>query len=80
LVTPTGRLTGIEPFRGFFTGFSDAKITVLDVNGQGGKITKHWILRGTHEREMFGIPATNKKVEIYGVTVVFVKNGTALQE
>jgi|TARA_B110000503_G_scaffold94546_1_gene142455 hypothetical protein len=84
LITSTGNLIGIEAFQSYynnyFTGFSDAKITILDVYGQGNLITKHWRFTGTHDGEMFGIPATNKKMDLYGVSLVTMKNGKVLKE
>ena len=46
----------------------------------GEKIVKHWSFKGTHDGEMFGIPATNNKVEINGTTLVLMKDGKVLQE
>lgn len=79
LVNSNGNLTGIEElkkyYNNYFTGFSDAEITIIDVYGQGDLITKHWRFRGTHNGEMFGIPATNKKIDLSGVLLLVMKNG-----
>jgi|TARA_B110000908_G_scaffold94195_1_gene111657 hypothetical protein len=84
VVTASGNITGIEAFRDYYnnylTGFSDAEFTFIDVFGQGDKIVKHWNFKGTHDGEMFGIPATNKKVDISGTTLVLMKDGKVLQE
>ncbi|MDC0593488.1 ester cyclase, partial [Flavobacteriaceae bacterium] len=62
VVTATGNITGLDSFRdyynNFLTGFSDAEFTFIDIFGQGDNIVKHWNLKGTHDGEMFGIPAT----------------------
>ena len=84
VVTATGNITGIDAFRDYYnnylTGFSDAEFTLVDVFGQGNKIVKHWNFKGTHDGEMFGIPATNNTVDISGATLVTVKDGKILKE
>ena len=68
VVTSEGNITGIEAFRDYYnnylTGFSDAQFNFIDVVGQGDKVVKHWNFKGTHDGVMFGIPATNKKVNM----------------
>jgi len=54
--------------------------TIVDVFGQGDKIVKHWNFKGTHTGEFFGIPASGKKVDIDGVTLVKMKDGKIAQE
>jgi len=84
VVTATGNITGLDSFRdyynNFLTGFSDAEFTFIDIFGQGDNIVKHWNLKGTHDGEMFGIPATGKKVDLSGTTIVKMKDGKILQE
>lgn len=83
-VTAEGNITGIEAFRDYYnnylTGFSDAKFNFIDIFGEGDKIVKHWNFKGTHDGDLFGIPPTNKKVDISGTTIVFMKDGRILQE
>jgi predicted ester cyclase len=57
------------------TGFSDAKFTMIAVYGQGDLITKHWRFQGTHDGKLFGILASNNKVDLYGVALVVMKDG-----
>ena len=84
VVTASGNITGIDAFRDYYnnylTGFSDAEFTFVDIFGQGDKIVKHWNFKGTHDGEMFGIPATNNTVDINGTTLVLMKDGKVLQE
>jgi predicted ester cyclase len=83
-VTAEGNITGIEAFRDYYnnylTGFSDAEFNFIDIFGEGDKIVKHWNFKGTHDGDLFGIPPTNKKVDISGTTIVFMKGGRILQE
>jgi steroid delta-isomerase-like uncharacterized protein len=84
VITSNGNVEGIDAFKDFYsnyvTGFSDAEFKVIDAFGQGDRIVKHWQFKGTHDGEFFGIPATNKKVDLKGTTLVTMKNGRVMYE
>ena len=67
-------------YANFLTGFSDITFTIKDVFGQGNKLVKHWNFKGTHTGTFFGIPATGKKVEVDGVTLVRMQDGKIAEE
>ena len=77
-------VVGIDSARAYYanylTGFSDITFTVKDVFGMGNKLVKHWNFKGTHTGMFFGIPATNKKVDIDGVTLVRMEDGKIAEE
>ena len=77
-------VVGIDSARAYYanylTGFSDVSFTIKDVFGMGNKLVKHWNFKGTHTGLFFGIPATNKKVDIDGVTLVRMENGKIAEE
>jgi steroid delta-isomerase-like uncharacterized protein len=77
-------VVGIDSARAYYanylTGFSDVSFTIKDVFGMGNKLVKHWNFKGTHTGTFFGIPATNKKVDIDGVTLVRMENGKIAEE
>lgn len=79
LITSPENVVGIENVKAFYanyiTGFSNIEFTVIDVFGQGNKIVKNWNFKGKHTGDFFGIPATGKSVDLYGVTLVKMKNG-----
>ena len=83
-ITADGDIMGIDAFKAYYnnylTGFSDAEFNIVDVFGQGDKIVKHWNFKGTHDGDFFGIPATGKKVDLIGTTLVLMKDGKILQE
>jgi predicted ester cyclase len=60
--------------------FSDSSFIIKDVFGIGNKLVKHWNFKGTHTDVFFGISATNKKVDIDGVTLVRMENGKIADE
>jgi len=83
LETPEN-VVGIQGFKEYYqnylTAFSDITFTFVDAFGQGDKIVKHWNFTGTHTAEIFGVPASGKKVSINGVTLVKMKDGKIAQE
>lgn len=77
-------IVGIDSARAYYanfsTGFSNISFNIKDVFGSENKIVKHWNFKGTHTGDFFGIPATNNKVNIDGVTLVTMENGKIAEE
>ncbi|WCO02731.1 ester cyclase [Psychroserpens ponticola] len=77
-------IVGIENFKAYYqnfiTGFSNIEFTIIDVFGVDNKIVKHWNFKGMHTGDFFGIPATNRTVDIQGVTITKMKDGKIAQE
>ena len=84
VVTSNGDITGLENFKGYYAnylnGFSDGEFTIVHVFSQGDMLVKQWHFKGTHDGEFFGIPATNKTLDLTGTTIVKMKDGKVLQE
>ena len=84
VATSAGDIIGLENFKNYYnnylTGFSDAEFTIIDAFGQGDKIVKHWNFKGTHDGDFFGVPATGKRVDVSGVTLVKMKSGKIFAE
>ena len=68
VATSAGDIVGLENFKAYYgnyiTGFSDGELIFVDLFGQGDKMVKHWRFKGTHDGDFFGVPATNKKVDV----------------
>jgi steroid delta-isomerase-like uncharacterized protein len=77
-------VTGIDSARSYYanfvTGFSGIQFTIKDIFGQGDKLVKYWNFKGTHTGVFFGIPATGKKVDIDGTTLIRMENGKIAEE
>ncbi|MFM6954456.1 MAG: ester cyclase, partial [Sphingobacteriaceae bacterium] len=43
-------------------------------------LVKYWRFTGTHTGVFFGIPATNKKVDVIGCTIAKIVNGKITEE
>ena len=84
VVTSNGDVTGLENFKGYYAnylnGFSDGEFTIVHVFSQDDMLVKQWHFKGTHDGEFFGIPATNKTLDLTGTTIVKMKDGKVLQE
>jgi len=84
VVTSSGDVTGIDAFRDYYsnylTAFSDAEFTFVHIFGQGDKLVKQWNFKGTHDGDFFGIPATNKSLDLSGTTIVIMKDGKVFKE
>lgn len=83
-ITKPQNIVGIENFKAYYNsylnGFSDGRITFINVFGQGDDIVKQWNFKGTHDGDFFGNPATGKKVDVSGSTIVKMKDGKILSE
>jgi uncharacterized protein len=77
-------VVGIDSARAYYgqflTGFSNTKMDVKDVFGQGDKLVKHWVFSGTHTGPLFGMPPTGKSVSFHGATVVRMQDGKIAEE
>jgi steroid delta-isomerase-like uncharacterized protein len=51
------------------------KLDVRDVVINGERAAVTWILRGTHHGELMNIPATGRRVEVSGTTLLTVEDG-----
>src|ERR1019366_736693 len=59
----------------FRAGFPDIHLTIDDEIYTRDKVVHRWTLRGTHKAPFMGVPATGKKVEFTGTTIVQMKDG-----
>ncbi len=82
--TATVSLTGIDEAKQYYgailRAFSDIEFVIEDAFGQGDKLVKRWVFRGTHTGELSGIPATGKRISLVGVTLARMVNGKITEE
>ena len=67
-------------YNNFLTGFTNIQFTVKDIFGNGDKLVKYWVFKGTHTGLFFGIAATGNSVSIEGTTLVRMVNGKIAEE
>jgi steroid delta-isomerase-like uncharacterized protein len=84
LHTSPNDIVGIDNLKAYYanflTGFSDIEFTIKDVFGQGDKLVKYWVFKGTHTGMFFGIPATGNKVNLEGTTLVRMDDDKIAEE
>lgn len=59
----------------FVAAFPDLHFTVGDVLGERDQVVVAWTISGTHKREFRGVPGTNRKVSVEGVTIHHIAKG-----
>jgi steroid delta-isomerase-like uncharacterized protein len=78
--TVNGQAEAKEFFGAFLTGFSDIKFVVDEILGVDDRIVKRWTFNGTHTGEFSGIPATDKRITVKGVSIARIENGKITEE
>lgn len=76
---PPGMQEGIAGHKAIVTlvrgAFPDLNWGIDDLVAEGDKVVARTTMTGTHLGEFFGIPATGKKVSMYGVHVLRIADG-----
>jgi predicted ester cyclase len=84
LHTKPAEIHGIDSakryYANFVTGFSNRQFTLKDIFGQGDKLVKYWRFTGIHTGLFFGIPATNRSVDVEGTTIARMIDGRIVEE
>jgi len=63
-----------------FSAFPDAHYTIDDMVAEGDKVAVRCTVTGTHKGEFMGIPPTNKKVTVWGISIVRIVGGKLVEE
>lgn len=63
----------------FRTAFPDMRLTEEDVIAEGDKVADRVTVRGTHEGELMGIPATGKQVEFTETHIARIADGKVVE-
>ncbi len=76
--------TGKEQVRAFlaqlFDAFPDLTFEVTYKIARGNNVAEQWIIRGTHRGSFIGVPATGRRVEIPGMSMVELRDGKFLSD
>ena len=81
---PVGMPNGKESFYYFLNsilrqGFPDLKVEILEQVAERDLVTTRKKIRATHTGEIFGIPPSNKKVEINVIDIIRLQNGKYIE-
>ena len=77
---PISREEIIEFGKMLHNAFPDITYSVEELIAEEDKVMSRFIMRGTHEGEYQGIPATGNKVEVSGVMITRIENGKAIED
>ena len=81
---PIMTVHGPEEFKNlvkvYLTAFPDVHLTVEDAFGTGDRVTVRWVSRGTHLGTMMGIPPSNNKVEVMGISIFRMEASQVAEE
>lgn len=58
-----------EQAAGYRAAFSDLQLTIDHQVAEGEYVVTRWTARGTHDGELFGIPATGRSVTTTGISI-----------
>ena len=72
-----GYLMIISMMRG---GFSDIQWTLEDLIAEGNKVAARFTMRGTHNAEFFGVPATGKVIVVHAINFYRLANEQIIEE
>lgn len=64
----------------YHQAFPDMNVTVEDTVLDGDRAVIRYTIRGTHNGELMGIPATGKSGEIAGISMVRLADGKVVEE
>lgn len=73
--TPTDASFLVKFVTGFRHGFSDVKVEIQEILGEGDKISVRKTITATHTGEFMGKQATGKKILINGMDIETLKDG-----
>jgi steroid delta-isomerase-like uncharacterized protein len=80
---PAGWPSGSEGVKAtvsmYRAAFPDLKLASQFEVAEGDKVASYWTLSGTHRGELMGMPATGKRIETYGVSVVRIVGGKIIE-
>jgi steroid delta-isomerase-like uncharacterized protein len=59
----------------YWKAFPDLRFTVTDTLTEGSRLAILWVAEGTHQGPIMNIPATGHRIQVKGMSVIYVENG-----
>jgi steroid delta-isomerase-like uncharacterized protein len=69
----------VEFGKALHIGFPDVNFRIEELYAVGDRVAYRYTMRGTHQGEWAGIPATGNKVEMSGVGIWRIENGKVVE-
>jgi len=77
-------LEGTEGFKqmigGFRNAFPDLHSEIKNLTAEGDYVLMHYTFVGTHQADFMGIPATGKKIDIWGFILRRINDGQIVED
>ncbi len=77
--THAGTSVGPEAYKSqvalFLAGYPDLRFSVEDTVAEKDKVVACWTFSGTHGGDFMGVPATNRRVSVDGMTIHHIAGG-----
>ena len=71
---------GVKEFVGLYrSAFPDLHTTIEDIVAEGDKVAYRWTAVGTHRGELLGVPPSNNRVELTGITIERIEDGRIVE-
>jgi steroid delta-isomerase-like uncharacterized protein len=70
----------IEMGKMVHNGFPDVTFSIVEMFAAGDRVISRYTMRGTHQAETQGIPATGNKIEISGIMINRIENGKVVED
>ena len=78
---PDMDLAGLKQLEtAFWTAFPDMHATVENLIAEGDKVAYRFTIRGTHQGEFMGVPATGKVVTVTGIYISRIAGGKVVED
>jgi steroid delta-isomerase-like uncharacterized protein len=77
---PLSKEETIEFGKMMHNGFPDVTFSIEEMFAVGDRVISRYIMRGTHQGEIQGIPATGNKIEISGIMINRIENGKVVED
>ncbi len=61
------------------SGLSNFRLGIDYLIAEDDMLAAHWTMKGTHTGELYGIPATGKAINSYGISVMRMSNGKIVE-
>ena len=64
----------------FRSAFPDQQAVAEEIIAEGDRVVTRWSTSGTHQGKFMGIPATGKRINVSGITIVRVVDGLIIED
>lgn len=64
----------------YIAALPDATVEIDDILVDGDTVVTRWTMTGTHQGDLFGVPATGNAISVPGITIDTVDDGEIVEQ